>query len=66
LNRIKEIREEKHITQAELAEQVGLNRSMISYIESGRKTLSIKIASEIADFLNVTLDELAGRERKEK
>lgn len=66
MNRIKEIREEKHITQAELAEQVGLNRSMISYIESGRKTLSIKIASEIADFLNVTLDELAGRERKEK
>lgn len=63
---IKELRKERNITQQEIADKLGVTKSYISYVESGKTGITLENASEIADFLNVTLDELAGRERKEK
>lgn len=58
---LREIRESRNVTQTELAEQVGVSQVHISQIERGLFNMSFPLACEIADYLNVSLDELAGR-----
>lgn len=60
--RLKELRTEKRLSQIELAKNVGVGKSVISLWELNEcePTLSKLIA--LADFFNVTLDYLAGRE----
>ena len=48
------------MSQAELAERVGLKQSMISAIETGTKTPSLSTLMRLATVLGCTLDELAG------
>lgn len=55
---IKSLLEEKNVTQAELAENVGVSQAMISYILKGYKTPSVQLLKRIADYLGVTMDEL--------
>lgn len=43
-NRLKEIRSEKKISQAELAEMVGVSRNTISSIETGQFNPTAKLA----------------------
>lgn len=43
-NRLKEIRTEKKISQAELAEMVGVSRNTISSIETGQFNPTAKLA----------------------
>ena len=62
---LEDIRKAKNITQEDIAQHIGVSQQFISRVEHGTKSISFDLASEIADFLNVTLDELAGRERKE-
>jgi len=66
LNCIKELRETRNITQEEIAETLGVTKQFISRIENGYKVMPLAIAVEIADYLNVSLDELVGRKFKEK
>lgn len=58
------IRRKKHITQEELANHVGVNKSFISRVETGTKDMSFPLAVAIADYLNVSLDDIAGRKVK--
>ena len=37
MNRVKQLREEKHITQEKLAKAVGIDRTTISKVESGER-----------------------------
>ena len=60
--RLKEIREEKGIKQKELAKGVGVTCAYLCAVERNRKQLSLKRAVEIANFLNVSLNELVGRQ----
>lgn len=53
--RIKTLRLERNMTAIELAERVGVARSMISQIERGSKTLSLPLAAEIAKVLEVSV-----------
>lgn len=53
------------LSQRELAEASGVKRSMINEIEGGRKTPSLGTAIKLADALDCTLDELAGRKSPE-
>ena len=64
MNNIKIIRKQKGIKQQELAEALGIKKSYMSRIENSKKSISLKRAIEIADFLNVSLDELVGRENQ--
>jgi len=66
LNCIKELRETRNITQEEIAETLGVTKQFISRIENGYKVMPLAIAVEIADYLNVSLDELVGRKFKEE
>lgn len=59
---VKEVREKRGLTQIELANMLGVSKSYICRIESGDKGISFDFATSIANKLDVSLDELAGRE----
>jgi transcriptional regulator with XRE-family HTH domain len=46
-NHIKELREKKKLTQEELAEKSGLNRTFLIHIEKGRRNVSVKSLEKI-------------------
>ena len=56
--RIKERRTELKITQAQLAELVGIGQSTISEIESGRHQPTIELALLIARALQTSVDNI--------
>ena len=57
-SRIKQIRKSKGITQAVLAQDVGIATSHMSHIESAQSNSSLKTIIKIADALSVGVDEL--------
>lgn len=57
-NRIKEVRFSKKWTQAQLAEKSGVEPSYISHIERAVTKLSLPTLVNIANALEVSLDEL--------
>lgn len=59
--RIREIREAKGMSAAELAKAVNTTVVSISRYETGKRKPSIYKAYEIAKVLNVTVDELIGK-----
>ena len=56
--RIREIRESKHMTQAALSELAGIEPSNLSYIERAATKVSLPTLINIANALEVSLDEL--------
>jgi len=56
-NRVKEIRQEKGLTQQSLAEQVGVTRQTIIAIEKGKFAPSVRLALELASALGVSLED---------
>ena len=58
-NEIRRLRFERgEMTQAELADRIGVTRQTIIAIEHGRYSPSLEMAFQIAQALNVTLDEV--------
>ena len=57
-NRIKEVRMEKGISQAELAEMVGVSRNTISSIETGQYSPTAKLALILSLALEKKFEEL--------
>jgi putative transcriptional regulator len=58
-NQIRRLRfETGEMTQAELAQRVGVTRQTIIAIEHGRYSPSLEMAFQIAQALDVTLDEV--------
>ena len=57
---IKIARIEKDMTQAQLAEAIGVSRQTINAIEKGDYNPTIKLCIAICRVLNKTLDELFG------
>lgn len=60
--KLKELREEAHLTQAELAKAIGNVQRNISNWENGASEPDIATILRLADVLGVTVDELLGRE----
>lgn len=52
------------LTQKELAEKINVSQQIISFHESGRSIPSIEICEKLADFYEITLDELIGRDER--
>ena len=57
-NRIKEVRMEKGLSQAELAEMVGVSRNTISSIETGQYSPTAKLALILSLALEKKFEEL--------
>jgi putative transcriptional regulator len=64
--RIKEFRARHNLTQAELAEKVGVRRETIVFLEKGKYNPSLKLAHDIAAVLKTKIDELFIFEEEEK
>ena len=65
-NQIRRLRfEAGEMTQAELAQLVGVTRQTIIAIEQGRYSPSLEMAFQIAHALDVTLDDVFGYESSE-
>lgn len=59
MNRIKELRGKRRMSQAKLAELAGVSRQAISYIECGRtKNMTASTLVGIASALDVPVDDL--------
>ncbi|MFZ2664135.1 MAG: helix-turn-helix transcriptional regulator [Patescibacteria group bacterium] len=56
--KIRKYREEKSITQEDLALSAGLNRAYIGYIERGERNPSTETIAKIAKALKVQMHEL--------
>ena len=55
---IKSKREAMRLTQAELAEKVSVNQSLICQFERGTKVPTLPLGKEIADALECSIDSL--------
>ncbi len=56
--RIKEFRARYQMTQADLAEAVGVRRETIVFLEAGKYNPSLKLAHAVARVLGTSIDEL--------
>ena len=57
-NKIEEIRKEKGIRQEEFAKSMGVSRQTISSLENGRYNPSIILAYKIAQYFDMTIEEV--------
>lgn len=58
LNKLKEIRTQKNLSQGELAEMVGVSRNTISSIETGQYSPTAKLAYSICIILDKRFEEV--------
>ena len=63
--RIKEIMNERNVTSAWLAEQVGISKVAVSNIVTGKSSPSLDNLIKISGVLNISITELIGEEKEE-
>lgn len=63
-NTLKTLRLRENLTQAKLAQKLGLTKSVISAYETGLRLPSYDVLIHIAKIFNVSTDYLLGLERK--
>ena len=56
--RIQELRKERRITQSGLADAVNVTRQTIISLENGKYNASLVLAHKLAQFFNVTIEEI--------
>lgn len=59
-NRLKKLRKEKGLTQADLAKVLNTNQSQYGKYENGKTNLSIENAQILSEYFGVTLSYLLG------
>lgn len=62
MKRLKQLRIEKGLSQAELAKEIGINHRTISQYETGINEPDIQTIKKLCDFFGVTADYLLGFE----
>ena len=59
-NRLKQLREERHLSQEKLASKVGLTGSSIVFFETGKREPKPETWQKLADFFDVSVPYLKG------
>ena len=59
--KIKELREQKKISQVKLAMDLGLNQNSVSRYENGERQADYETLIRLADYFDVSIDYLLGR-----
>ena len=59
--RIRDLREDKDLTQKEIADILMCDQSLYSKYERGERPLPLESASKLADYYGVSVDYLIGR-----
>ena len=62
--RLKQLRKDKHLTQAQVAQRIGVTASMVSSYETDIRLPSYEVLVRIADVFGVTVDYLLCRQEK--
>jgi len=57
-NRVRKLRQEKDMTQAELAVRLGVSRQTVNAIETGKYNPSLPLAFEIARVFGLKIEEI--------
>ncbi|MDE6850564.1 MAG: helix-turn-helix domain-containing protein [Clostridia bacterium] len=60
---LKHQREIRELSQSEVARATGISQPKISYYENGKHLPLIDDCIRLADFYNIPLDELVGRDK---
>lgn len=66
INRVRELREERGLTQQELGKLVGVSRQSIAAVEKGRFDPTVWLAYDLSRAFGVTIEELFDFERSER
>lgn len=61
MQRLKELRKSKHISQIKLSIELNMNQNSISRYETGEREADYKTLIAIADYFDVSIDYLLGR-----
>jgi transcriptional regulator with XRE-family HTH domain len=64
--RIRNLREDKDMTQSEIAQILNISQRTYSRYENGERSIPIEILSGIADYHNTSVDYLIGRTNVKK
>jgi transcriptional regulator with XRE-family HTH domain len=57
-DRVRRLRKRKGLTQLELAELLGVGRSYLSQVESGKRDPGLRLIKSIADGLEISVSKL--------
>ena len=60
LNRLRDVREDKDMTQTEVAAHIHVSQSTYSKYESGKRNAPLEILIELTNYLDISLDYIAG------
>lgn len=58
--RLRDLREDKDLTQNELVEILGMHKTTYTNYEQGKREIPFSLAIRLAEFYNVSLDYIAG------
>ena len=58
IGRLREIRQEKRLSQSDLAKLIGVTDRYVAFLETGDRTPSLKIAKKISEILNKSVEEI--------
>lgn len=66
LNRIRDLREDADLSQAQIATQFHISQRAYSHYESGDRKIPLDLLIGLADFYNCSVDYLLGRTDKKQ
>ena len=58
--RLKDLREDKDLTQTQLVEILGMHKTTYTNYEQGKREIPFELVIRLAKFYNVTIDYIAG------
>lgn len=58
---LKELRKKRKLTQADLAEVIGVSQVTMGRYETGEREMPYETLFQLADYFGVTIDEILGR-----
>lgn len=59
-NRFKKLREERGLSQSDLAKELNISRGSVSFYENGSRSPDIKVLADICNYFHVTSDYMIG------
>lgn len=62
---IRQLRKERHISQSQLGDAIGLSQQVVSRIERDRDKIQIDVLIHLADYFHVSTDCILGYRRKD-
>ena len=60
--KLRELRQEKHLTQEQVAKIIGVSRVVYNRYEKDQREIPLELLCKLAEFYAVTLDYLVGKE----